>query len=370
MVAVPSTPPRGRMILITRNGWMAMCDAWGVADAGPYWRPWSQAMTEALLGGGSSDGFYSVAGAARAHFSTPVTAGEPFSRLVARWLDQVDRALSRPPQLDLVDVGGGDGTLVRAVTGLVTDSLARRLRPVLVDVHPGGTELPEEIEGLVVAVEWLDTLPVDVAVAGDDGAPLLVEVAPDGSERARRPLPRDDREWLQDWWPQSPEGGRAESGLRRDRAWQDLVARVTAGAALAVDYGHLKRERPDAGSLTGWYRGRATAAALDGSTDVTAHVAMDSIAAAGERSGMTTLLSSTLRQVLASEETAPGVPDPRLAQRDPPSYLAELSRAGEWAVLADRRGLGAHRVLIQGRFPAASPGWLGRVTPVRFRPHA
>src|SRR5262249_62244441 len=74
---------------------------------------------------------------------------------------------------------------------------------------------------------------------------------------------------------------RAEVGAPRDAAWADAVRAVTRGLALAVDYGHLANGRPAFGSLTGFRDGRQVPPVPDGSCDLTAHVAIDSVAAAG-----------------------------------------------------------------------------------------
>ena len=48
-------------------------------------------------------------------------------------------------------------------------------------------------------------------------------------------------------------------------------------SALAVDYGHVAADRPGGGTLTGYADGGQVAPVPDGSCDLTAHVAMDSL---------------------------------------------------------------------------------------------
>ena len=86
-----------------------------------------------------------------------------------------------------------------------------------------------------------------------------------------------------------PAGGRW-AGDRRDPGRDRLDPRrrlgrrrrrtSSAGCALAVDYGHLRADRPPFGSLTGYRDGRQVPPVPDGGSDVTAHVAMDAVAAA------------------------------------------------------------------------------------------
>jgi hypothetical protein len=74
--------------------------------------------------------------------------------------------------------------------------------------------------------------------------------------------------------------------------------------------------------------------ALDGSCDVTAHVALDSLAAAV--SGQLTTQRDALRALGISAER----PSQELARAEPLRYLAELSSAGEAAELLNPSGLG------------------------------
>src|SRR5947208_2791006 len=77
-----------------------------------------------------------------------------------------------------------------------------------------------------------------------------------------------------------PAARRAEVGAPRDTAWAGAVRALARGVALAVDYGHLREDRPAFGTLTGFRNGRQVAPVPDGSCDLTAHVAIDSVAAA------------------------------------------------------------------------------------------
>ena len=135
---------------------------------------------------------------------------------------------------------------------------------------------------------------------------------------------------------------RAEVGWPREVAWADAVAAVRRGCALAVDYGHLRDTRPPHGTLTGYRDGRQVPPAPDGSCDVTAHVAMDSAAAAA--GAPYTLV--TQREALRALGVDGGRPPLDLARSDPAAYLRALSAAGAAAELTEPAGLGGHWWLL------------------------
>ena len=235
-------------------------------------------MATALYG---PSGFF-VRSAPGDHFRTSVHASPGFAGAVFRLLTAVDEALGRPARLDVVDVGAGRGELLMALDALAPVEMRERLALTAVEVAPRPSALPPSVRwvrdvpagvvGLLIATEWLDNVPLDV-VLGD----RYVTVSVDGDEAVDRPVDDADRAWLDAWWPDGP---RREIGRARDVAWAGAVASVSRGLAVAVDYGHVAGARPVDGSLTGFRAGRQVAPVPDGSCDLTAHVAMDSVAAA------------------------------------------------------------------------------------------
>jgi SAM-dependent MidA family methyltransferase len=200
---------------------------------------------------------------------------------------------------------------------------------------------------LLLAHEWLDDVPCEVAEADPDGVARYVLVDATGAEELGDVVTGADAEWLRRWWPLRAPGSRAEIGTARDAAWASAVRTVRRGAAVAVDYGHDVATRPPYGTLTGFAGGRELAPVPDGSRNVTAHVAMDAAAAAGE--AVTGLPSTTAdqRSVLRRLGVTGARPDRALASADPREYLRRLSAAGEGAELTDPAGLGAFRWLFQ-----------------------
>lgn len=308
-------------------------------------------MHEALYG---PDGFFmrNDAGPA-AHFRTSVHASPLFAHALLRLLDRVDAALGRPDRLDVVDVGAGRGELLTQLAALAPPALADRLRLTAVELAPRPpdlaaditwrADLPAGVTGLLVANEWLDNVPLDIA---RDGRYLLVDPAT-GEETPGPPLDPADARWARRWWPARP-GDLVELGRSRDEAWAEAVRAVRRGLALAIDYGHLRAERPVAGTLTGYRHGRQVPPLPDGERDLTAHVAVDSVAAAGSAAA-----SGRPYQLVPQREAlhALGVtgrrPPLSLASADPAGYLRALSAASAAAELTDRAGLGAYWWLLQ-----------------------
>lgn len=295
--------------------------------ASPEPRPWSEAMQDALYG---ADGFF-LRHAPAAHFRTSVTASPVFATAVRRLAGLVDDALGQPDPFDVVDVGAGRGELLSSLP----DVPARwRLTGVDLAPDPGTgvrwTAEVQPLEGLLIANEWLDDVPLDVLFDG-----LVVEVATDGTERLGAPAPAEALAWAERWWPQ---GRRVEVGLPRDRAWAAAVAQVRRGLAVAVDYGHVLGDRSVFGdrrpTLTGYREGRQVLPLPDGTCDLTAHVALDAVA---EAVGGYVLEQRDALSLLGIRSEPP----PRsLSLSDPRGYLSLLQQASQAAELLDRRGLG------------------------------
>jgi SAM-dependent MidA family methyltransferase len=264
-----------------------------------------EAWQTALYG---PDGFYRRERPA-AHFRTSVHASALFGQAIARLARAVDAD-------QVVDIGAGSGELGKVVR-------AEGLPVVEIELDD---DLPSSLTGLVIANEWLDNIPCELVEWDDDGVPryLSAGLTPGNV------VDGNDLEWLQQWWPGEP-GDRAEIGRTRDEAWAAVVDRLADGAlAIAIDYGHLRSDRPPYGTVTGFRAGRECEPVLDGSCDVTAHVAWDSL------DGSLVLQRDALRALGVSAAR----PSLELAQTEPLRYVAELSSAGEAAELLDPSGLG------------------------------
>jgi SAM-dependent MidA family methyltransferase len=299
-------------------------------------------MEQALYGPG---GFYVSGDRPAGHFRTSAHASPLFAGALAEVLLRVDRALGEPATLDLVDVGAGRGELLVALLSAVPDGVRARLRPTAVEMSTRPADLPAAIDwrdtpprsvtGLLVATEWLDNVPLDLAALDAGGVARYLEV--DGSPGTQ--LSDVDSEWLDRWWPLTP-GAVAEIGVPRDEAWRAAVSTVERGLALTVDYGHLRDGRPLLGTLTGFRGGRQVPPVPDGSCDLTAHVAFDAL-----QTPTSTLIAQ--RDALHRLGVSGTRPPLALASSDPAGYVRALSAAGAAAELTDPAGLGGHLWLLQ-----------------------
>ncbi|WP_433313945.1 SAM-dependent methyltransferase [Micromonospora sp. CA-269861] len=338
---------------------------------------WRDAMASALYGPG---GFF-VAGTGPAdHFRTSVHASPAFATALLRLISDVDSALDHPDRLDVVDVGAGRGELLRALlasvggavrvsarrppdepsSGTVRPPLAERVRFTAVEYAERPENLPEEINwtpeiptgitGVLLATEWLDNVPLDVAVHTEDGWRYLLVDPESGTESIGEVVSPDDLDWLTTWWPSpaTPHSNhRAEIGRTRDEAWATAVGKISQGLAAAVDYGHLREARPVDGTLTGYRGGRQVPPVPDGSSDVTAHVAMDSVASAGAAVAECAYSLVVQREALRALGADGGRPPLSLAGTDPVGYVRALAAASAVAELTDLAGLGSHLWLRQ-----------------------
>ncbi|WP_329003859.1 SAM-dependent methyltransferase [Kribbella sp. NBC_00709] len=263
------------------------------------------AWRRALYGPG---GFYRRERPA-AHFRTSVHASPLFGQAIARLAGLLDLPT-------VVDIGAGRGELGKVLR-------AEGLTVLDIELDD---ELPERLTGLVIANEWLDNVPCEVAEWDEDGVPhyLSADLTPGDVVEG------NDLDWLRKWWPGEP-GDRAEIGTTRDAAWRDVVRRLTDDAvAIAIDYGHLRDSRPPYGTLTGFRGGRECDPVPDGTCDITTHVALDSL-------GGTIVSQRDALRALGLSATRPPL---ELAHTEPMRYLSELSSAGEAAELLDPSGLG------------------------------
>lgn len=304
---------------------------------------WVHAWQDALYG---AHGFYRTEVPAR-HFAT--ATHPPLGAVLAEAIWHVADLLELS---GVVDIGAGRGELIDALHTHRPD------RPLLgVDVierpdelpsgvgwcrGPGGAPLPDELadltDVLVVAHEWLDVVPCVIGQLDGHGVVREVLVDPaTGEESLGDPLDEASAAWQQRHWPLTEEGDRVEVGRTRDLAWGDLLSRVCRGAAIAIDSGHVASTRPRHGSLTAHGGASVARPVPDGSCDLSAKVAVDSL-----------YHDEIHTQTTAFESFgvwAP-MPDPALARCDEAAYRRRLARATAAATLTDPTGYGALRWVV------------------------
>ncbi len=295
------------------GGWPTLRDAW----------------QEALYG---VDGFYRRALPSE-HFRTSVHASPLFAAALVGWARQ--HGLTT-----VTDIGSGAGELLAQIHRIAPDLLLTG-----VDLRPRPRGLPDavdwrhdvsgELSGLVLANELLDDIPCAVVEVDDVGAVRTVEIEPSsGAERLGALATAADTAWCDRWWPVRQPGERAEVGLEREDFWADICGRTTTGICVAIDYGHTRATRPGGGSFAAYRDGRAVPAVADGSCDLTAHVAVDALAA---RVGAQLERQRDVLPRLGVSARRPGL---ELAATDPAGYVRELAKAGEAAELTGSPGLG------------------------------
>ena len=329
-----------------------------MTSSGPY-LPWQQAWQQALYG---DQGFYRRPEGPAGHFRTACHAAAPV-------LAGALAALATEAGCSaIVDVGAGRGELL---TALADAEAAAGLRLHGVDVVERPDGLPERIGwsaglpdlpdgaldgALVTAWELLDVVPMPIAEVGKDGGLRLVLVEPaTGDERPGPPLTALESSWCARWWPgvDAEPGSRVEIGAPRDALWAGLVKRVartsTGGLLLAVDYRHDVERRPAEGSLAAFRSGRAVPPVPDGSCDLTAHVALDAVAVAGEFAGASASVLLRQREALRARGVAITPGDLATARSaGTAALLAQLERRSQLDELLDANGLGGFGWLVQG----------------------
>ncbi|MET7668380.1 SAM-dependent methyltransferase, partial [Micromonospora luteifusca] len=219
--------------------------------------PWRDAMSHALYG---PDGFFVAGSGPAAHFRTSVHASPAFATALLRLLTQVDTALGHPPRLDVVDMGAGRGELLRSLAGLAVGvsarpspddpspvaarpSLAERIRFTAVEYARRPEDLPEEINwtsevpagitGVLLATEWLDNVPLDVAVHTEDGWRYVLVDPESGAETLGDLVSPDDLDWLTKWWPSPASPPSTDGDPSLGAAWTDATSGGESGFGAA-----------------------------------------------------------------------------------------------------------------------------------------
>jgi SAM-dependent MidA family methyltransferase len=242
-------------------------------------------------------------------FITAPEVSQMFGELLGLWVAQVWKQIGAPKGLRLVELGPGRGTMmVDALRAMrVAPALHQTVQVHLVEINPAlRTKQKETLAGSKVDVDWhasledvpdgptivlaneyFDALPVHQAVRLASGwHERTVEVDQDGLfayGAAPEPMPRFDT--------LMPAVARAApvGAVFEWRSHDEVIKlarrlRETGGAALVVDYGHV---RSDAGDTLQAIARHAFADPLKapGTADLTAHVDFEALARGAEDGG-------------------------------------------------------------------------------------
>jgi SAM-dependent MidA family methyltransferase len=321
-------------------------------------------------------------------FFTSVDVGPLFGQLLEVQLAEMVAILDSESGIqnaDLVEAGAGNGRLsadiLRAAKRrdpafydairlhLVEASPeARRAQPATLDdvaerLTSSDPTLPDSFEGVLIANELLDAMPVHQVVMRDEG---LREVYVSRQSSVVSPPSTDDwRLTTVEGPPSTPAlaeylarlgvvlepGWRVEINLRAVEWVRDAARRLRRGFMILIDYGHEARElysaSHSAGTLTTFAHHRSGGAESSlavpawlqrpGEQDLTAHVDFTSVRAAAEAEGMTAL--GFLDQTYFLLGLVEALPDPQSAIRNP-----------QFKTLMLPGGIGStHKVLILGK---------------------
>jgi NADH dehydrogenase [ubiquinone] 1 alpha subcomplex assembly factor 7 len=242
-------------------------------------------------------------------FTTAPEVSQMFGELLGLWAASVWKAMGSPPLLRLIELGPGRGTMMAdALRALrVLPPLFQALSLHLVEINPvlrakqksmlrgiSNIAWHDSIDdvpdgpAIIFANEYFDVLPIHQAVRGETGwHERVVEIDDDGELAfgvALEPIPRFEI-LLPPLLRAAPLGAVFE--WRPDAEIMKIASRVRDqdGAALIIDYGHL---RSDAGDTLQAIVRHSFADPLrnPGHADVTAHVDFQALVRAAEDIGV------------------------------------------------------------------------------------
>jgi SAM-dependent MidA family methyltransferase len=241
-------------------------------------------------------------------FITSPEVSQMFGELIGLWAASVWRTMGSPATLRLIELGPGRGTMMAdALRALrVLPPMCEALNVHLVEINPVLREkqkatlsgarniqwhasLDEVPQGpaIILANEYFDVLPIHQMVKRDDGwHERVVDI--DGSGElvfgtTAAPVPRFDA-LLPPLVRAAPVGAIFE--WRPDAEIMSIATRVRdhGGAALIIDYGHMRSDAGDTFQAIARHR-FADPLKYPGQADVTAHVDFQALGRAAEDVG-------------------------------------------------------------------------------------
>ena len=247
--------------------------------------PWRDAWEHAHYG---ADGFYRAHSNPEKHFRTAIMDAHPRLTQILEELHEQYRRIGEPTDFTVFDAGSGNAALEGALRDYFAEhSLNWQLRSH--NFLDGDVRNLKSLggAGAVIAHELLDDIPCTIAELDDNLQPVRIDVDPlTGHERlGERRITEEEARWLDTWWPATVPAARREIGITRDNTWRTLLGLFDSGCAIMIDYCTTQQERLtglfDSGTLIGYQHGRATRPLPDGSMNITAHVALESLIAVG-----------------------------------------------------------------------------------------
>ena len=245
----------------------------------------------------------------RGDFITAPEVSQMFGELIGLWMTTVWKQMGSPPQVNIIELGPGRGTLMKdamraaqvaagfreavsihlvEISPVLEDLQERTLEPLAMPMfwHPELANVPEG-PAIVVANEFFDALPINQAIKGGNGwHERRIGIGDDGKfffAADSEKIPHFDR-----LLPPSVRGAPEQSiyEWRADGAAIDLGKRVVkgGGAALVIDYGHALSAAGDTLQAVGQHA-YADPLIAPGTVDLTAHVDFQPLIRAAEAMG-------------------------------------------------------------------------------------
>jgi SAM-dependent MidA family methyltransferase len=326
-------------------------------------------------------GYYATSRAAMSRDGDYVTSPElhpVFGALIARQLEEMWRALNAPATFDLVEAGGGRGTLARDIlraagrspafadavrytivdrSALMRDEQRRTLAP-LSDRARIVDEMPVNIQGVILSNELLDAFPVH-RVLNQGGTLREIYVAHDGErfhDEPGDPSTPDLAGYFDALGLMPGDGCIAEANLDAPRWMTSAAHALKRGYVLTFDYGYeapelYARWRRD-GTLLCFYGQAASSDPYQriGRQDMTSSVDFTTLRRAGEAAGLATLAITSQSEFLARLGITDALASVAGAQME--EYFARRTIV---LALLDPARLGRILVLLQARNAPSGP---------------
>jgi SAM-dependent MidA family methyltransferase len=326
-------------------------------------------------------------------FFTSVDVGPLFGELLALQIEEMAAILGpEPVTFDLVEAGAGNGRLsadlLRAARAR-SDAFYRSIRLQLSEASEparaaqvatlgaeadrlvwSAASLPDSFEGVLIANELLDAMPVHQVVMREHELREMYVVARTPAELALVEGPLSTTvlaDYLDRLGVELQSDWRAEINLRALEWIRDVARRLRRGFVILIDYGHEARglysASHSAGTLTS-FRGHRSAGPesrglpwlqFPGEQDITSHVDFTSVRAAAESEGLQTLgfldqtyfLLGLVRDFESDWTLGQDFSDGARVARDP---LNARSAINNLKTLIFPGGLGStHKVMIFGK---------------------
>jgi SAM-dependent MidA family methyltransferase len=338
-----------------------------IAAEGPV--PFERFMELALYG---SDGYFTT-GPLRSEkagdFLTSPEISPMFGSTLAAFVEQEWKRIGDP--FHLVEVGAGSGTLLGPLLATFpTDAWAVEVSPAARKTLEGTlarerivsnlAEIPDPLRGVVLANEFMDNLPMAIAQLTEEGwRERWVGLEGDELAFVDHAVRPEVEAWLTEFGGPVEAGGWVEVQLAAAAWLREVLARLTAGSVVLIDYGEMAEglaPRRRDGTLRTYRAHHLGPHPLDepGATDITADVNFTPLVAVATNAGASVelhrqddfLASLGLRHRL-SELRHAELESARLGETA--ERLRTRSLVGEAQTLLHPRGLGDFRVLVVSR---------------------